>query len=50
MAVIVIEDRELYRNIAEKGRRTVIEKFDIQRLLADTKNLYRELIQNEGLN
>jgi glycosyltransferase involved in cell wall biosynthesis len=46
----LIQDRELYRNIAEEGRQTVIEKFDVQRLLADTKNLYRELIQNEGLN
>ena len=46
----LIQDRELYHNIADKGRHTVIEKFDIQRLLGDTKNLYRELIQNEGLN
>ena len=46
----LIRDKDLYWKMANNGRQSVIEKFNVERLITDTKILYRELIQKEGLH
>ncbi len=46
--LLLVNDDQLRENLGKKGADWVMEKFSVQRLAADYRNLYYELLKNKG--
>jgi hypothetical protein len=42
-----LNDRDLARNLGQEGRRRVVERFPLERMVRETEDLYLELLEQK---